>query len=195
MEFHMKPQNSQHPTNCCPTLDTFKKVYSVISYRGCSQFFQKKEVCESVCSSPLKPYLHGDILPGKLLKIEQASEKSSCKLGIFLCHIVRPLTQTNCLEIEHGLFSQASGTLQGHFSGMLMAFAYIFVDLLEGKGESPCVFCITRKVIHQLLFTWSWYCLARVLMYSLKPFIKFLLCKKYTSPCKTGLRSTFPQRN
>ena len=49
----------------------------------------------------VKPYLHGDILPGKLLKIEQASEKSSCKLGIFLCHIVRPLTQPNCLEIEH----------------------------------------------------------------------------------------------
>ena len=37
----------------------------------------------------IKPYLHGDILPGKLLKIEQASEKSSCKSGIFLCHIVR----------------------------------------------------------------------------------------------------------
>ena len=27
-----------------------------------------------------------------LLKIEQASEKSLCKLGIFLYHIVRPLT-------------------------------------------------------------------------------------------------------
>ena len=103
----------------------------------------------------LKPYLHGDILPGKLLKIEQASEKPSCKSGIFLCHIVRPLTQPNCLEIEQGLFSQASGTLQGHLSGMLMAFTYIFVDLLEGKGESLCVFCVTRKVIHQLLFTWS----------------------------------------
>ena len=35
----------------------------------------------------LKPYLHGDILPGKLLKIEQASEKSSCKSGIFFCAI------------------------------------------------------------------------------------------------------------
>ena len=103
----------------------------------------------------LKPYFHGDILPGKLLKIEQASEKSLCKSGIFLCHIVRPLTQPNCLEIEHGLFSQESGTLQGNLSGMLMAFAYIFVDLLEGKGESPRVFCVTRKVIHQLLFTWS----------------------------------------
>ena len=85
-------------------------------------------------------------------KVEQTSEKSSCKLGIFLCHIVRPLTQPNCLDIEHGLFSLVSGTLQGHFSCMLIAFAYIFVDLLEGKGESPRVFCITRKVIHQLFY-------------------------------------------
>ena len=30
---------------------------------------------------------------------------------------------------------------------MLMAFAYTFVDLLEGKGESPCVFCINTKVL------------------------------------------------
>ena len=93
-------------------------------------------------------------MPGKLLKIEQASEKSSCKSGIFLPYR-KTFDQPNCLEIEHGLFSQASGTLQGHFSGMLMAFAYIFVDFLEGKGESPRVFCITRKVIYQLLFTWS----------------------------------------
>ena len=131
----------------------------------------------------LKPYLHGDILPGKFLKIEQAIEKSSCKSEIFLCHIVRPLTQLPCLGIERGLFSQESGTLQGNLSGMLMAFAYIFVDLLEGKGESPRVFCVTRKVIHQLLFTWSWYLLAKVLVYFAsprKPFIKFLLNKKYT---------------
>ena len=60
----------------------------------------------------LKPYLHGDILPGKFLKIEQAIEKSSCKSEIFLFHIVRPLTQLPCLEIEHALFSQESGTLQ-----------------------------------------------------------------------------------
>ena len=91
-------------------------------------------------------------MPGKFLKIEQAIEKSSCKSEIFLCHIVRPLTQLPCLGIERALFSQESGTLQGHLSGMLMAFAYIFVDLLEGKGESPHVFCITRKVIHLLLF-------------------------------------------
>ena len=131
----------------------------------------------------LKPYLHGDILPGKFLEIEQAIEKSLCKSEIFLCHIVRPLTQLPCLGIEHALFSQESGTLQGNLSGMLMAFAYIFVDLLEGKGESPCVFCVTRKFIHQLLFTWSWYRLAKVLVYFAsprKPFIKFLLNKKYT---------------
>ena len=102
---------------------------------------------------------------GKLLKIEQASEKPSCKSGIFLYHIVRPLTQPNCLEIEHGLFSQASGTLQGHLSGMLMAFAYIFVDLLEGKGESPCVFWLSKKVIHQI----------------------FIEQAIHMSPCKTGL--------
>ena len=51
-------------------------------------------------------YLHGDILPGKFLKIEQAIEKSSCKSEIFLFHIVRPLTQLPCLGIERALFSQ-----------------------------------------------------------------------------------------
>ena len=110
-----------------------------------------------LCTS-VKPYLHRDILPGKFLEIEQAIEKSSCKSEIFLCHIVSPLTQLPCLGIEHALFSQESGTLQGNLSGMLMAFAYIFVDLLEGKGESPRVFCITRKshsstFIHMVLIS------------------------------------------
>ena len=140
----------------------------------------------------LKLYLHRDILPEKLLKIEQASEKSSCKLGIFLCHIVRPLTQSNCLDIEHRLFSQASGTLQGHFSGMLMVFAYIFVDLLEGKGESPRVFYITRKVIQQLF-------IYMVLILPGKSPCVFCTTKKviqqifieqaiHMSPCKSGFR-------
>ena len=42
----------------------------------------------SLFGPTLKLYLHGDILPAMLLKSKQASEKSSCKLGIFLCHIV-----------------------------------------------------------------------------------------------------------
>ena len=93
-------------------------------------------------------------------KIEQASEKSTCKSGIFLCHIVRPLTQPNCLGIGQGLFYQASGTLQGHLSGMLMAFAYIFVDLLEGKGEVLVYFVLPGKsfinfYLHGLDIAWQ----------------------------------------
>ena len=107
-------------------------------------------------------------------------------------HIVRPLTQPNSLDIEHRLFSQASGTLQGHFSGMLMAFAYIFVDLLEGKGESPRVFCITRKVIHQLFIYMVLilpgkspcvFCITKKTIYQI-----FIAQAIHMSPCKTGLR-------
>ena len=131
----------------------------------------------------LKPYLHGDILPGKLLKIEQACEKSSCKSGIFLCHIVRPLTQPNCLEIEHGLFSQAKWNSPRAFIWYVDGFCIHFYSSPGRKRGSPRVFCVTRKVIHQLLFTWSWCCLAKVLVYFAlprKPFINFLLSKQYT---------------
>ena len=90
----------------------------------------------------------------------------------------KPSAQPNCLEVERGLFSQESETRQGHFSGMLMAFAYVFVDLLKGKGESPHVFCTTGKVINQLVIYIALILpgMARVLVYFAlprKPFIIF----------------------
>ena len=71
------------------------------------------------------------------------TEKSLCKLGICLCHIIRPLTQPTCQEIERGLFSQAGETLQGHSSGMLVAFAYIFCRSPKGKVPSSFLYCST----------------------------------------------------
>ena len=141
------------------------------------------------------PYLHGDILPGKLLKIEQASEKSSCKSGIFLCHIVRPLTQPNCLEIEHGLFSQAKWNSPRAFIWYVDGFCIHFCRSPGRKrGKSSCILCYQES--HSSTFIYM------VLMLPDKSPRVFCITKKaihpifieqaiHMSPCKTGLRGIF----
>ena len=154
---------------------------------------------DPVTHHTLKPYLHGDILPGKFLKMEQAIEKSSCKSEIFLCHIVKPLTQLPCPGIERAIFSGKWNSPR-EFIWYVDGFCIHFCRSPGRKrGKSSCILRYQESHSSTFLFTWSWYRLAEVLVYFAsprKPFIKFLLNKKYTmSPCKTGLTQCSQPQN